>query len=157
MVLCRRVGDRAEVLLAHPGGPFFAKKDEGAWTIPKGLVEPGEDELAAALREVVEELGITVPAPPFVALGEVRLKSGKRVHAWAARCEMDPAALRSNDFELEWPPRSGKMQRFPEIDRVAWVDLDAARKLANPALVPLLERAQVKDVVDVLFGGELDE
>ncbi|MDQ3036880.1 MAG: NUDIX domain-containing protein [Myxococcota bacterium] len=154
MVLVRLDPSGTQLLLVHPGGPFFAKKDEGAWSIPKGLVDEGEDELAAARREVVEELGIAPPEPPFVALGEARLKSGKRVHAWAARGEMDTAALRSNEFELEWPPRSGKRQRFPEVDRAAWVDLETARRLANPALVPLLERAHEASVIAALFGGD---
>ncbi len=130
-----------EVLLVHPGGPFWASKDQGAWSIPKGLVEPGEDALAAAIREASEELGIPEVAPPFVPLGEVRMRSGKRVVAWAARAEVDPTRVKSNEIDVEWPPRSGRTLRIPEIDRAAWVGLDTARRLANPALVPLIERA----------------
>lgn len=154
MVLCRQVEGRVELLLAHPGGPYFARKNEGAWSIPKGIVEEGEDFLVAALREAVEELGITKPSPPHVALGEVRLKSGKRVHAWAARGDMEPSALRSNHVEIEWPPKSGMKRMFPEIDRVEWVSLERARLLANPALVPLFERALSKEVTSILFEDE---
>jgi predicted NUDIX family NTP pyrophosphohydrolase len=154
MVLCRRVNDRVELLLAHPGGPYFARKNEGAWSIPKGLVEDGEDLLAAALRETVEELGIAKPSPPYAPLGDIRLKSGKRVHAWAAKGDMEPSVLRSNHVEIEWPPKSGMKRMFPEIDRVEWVSLERARRLANPALVPLFERALSDEVMNMLFGGE---
>lgn len=130
-----------EVLVVHPGGPFWAKKDEGAWSIPKGLLEAGEDALAAAIRETSEELGVPPIAGPFVALGEVRMKSGKRVVAWAARADVDVTRVKSNEIDVEWPPRSGKTLRIPEIDRAAWVDLERARALLNPALLPLIERA----------------
>jgi len=152
MVLLRR-GVRMELLLAHPGGPFWAKRDEGAWTIPKGLLEPGEEALDAALREVAEELGVAAPAPPYVELGEVRMKSGKRVVAWAAAFDVDPAIVRSNEIVIEWPPRSGKELRIPEIDRAQWCSIEEARVLANPALVPLFERALDGDVQRVLFGA----
>lgn len=153
MVLVRRVAGDLELLVVHPGGPFYAKKDEGAWSIPKGLLEPGEDALTAARREVVEELGVAPPEPPFVALGEVRLRSGKRVHAWAARADFDPATIASNEFELEWPPRSGKTRRFPEVDRAVWVSLARAKELANPALAPLLDRAASEETCRALFGA----
>ncbi|WP_236518644.1 NUDIX domain-containing protein [Sandaracinus amylolyticus] len=152
MVLLRRSARGVEMLVVHPGGPFFAKKHEGAWSIPKGMIEEGEDALAAAQREVVEELGVTPPSPPYVALGDVRLKSGKRVHAWAARADFDPTHIVSNEFELEWPPRSGRLQRFPEVDRASWVDLETAKRLTSPALAPLFERAVSKETLDIVFG-----
>lgn len=155
LVLIRRAPSaqgRAEVLLGHPGGPFWAKRHEGAWTIPKGLLEPGESPLDAALREASEELGVPAPPPPHVELGEVRMKSGKRVLAWAAALDLDPSIVRSNEITIEWPPRSGKQLRIPEIDRAQWCSIDQARVLANPALVPLLERALAPDVQRVLFA-----
>jgi predicted NUDIX family NTP pyrophosphohydrolase len=115
-----------EVLLAHPGGPYWAKKDAGAWTIPKGLVDHGEDLLTAALREFNEETGF-VAHEPFIALAPVRQKSGKVVHAFACEGDFDPDKLVCNTFEIEWPPKSGKRQSFPEIDRVEWFGPDAAR------------------------------
>lgn len=138
-----------EVLLVHPGGPFWANKDDGVWSIPKGLLEPGEDALAAAIRETSEELGIASLPGPFVSVGEVRLKSGKRVVAWATRADLDVTKVESNEIDVEWPPRSGKQIRIPEVDRAAWVSLDDAKRLANPALVPLLERA----LSDATRGG----
>jgi predicted NUDIX family NTP pyrophosphohydrolase len=130
-----------EILLVHPGGPFWANKDDGAWSIPKGELEPGEDALAAAVRETEEELGLPAPAGPFVPIGEVRMKSGKRVLAWACAGDVDVTKVKSNEIEIDWPPRSGKKLRIPEVDRAAWVGIDDARRLANPSLVPLLERA----------------
>jgi predicted NUDIX family NTP pyrophosphohydrolase len=132
---------RDEVLLVHPGGPFWADENEGAWSIPKGLIEAGEEALAAAIRETREELGIDAPQGPFVALGEVRMKSGKRVVAWAVRAEVDVAKVHSNEIEIEWPPRSKRTIRIPEIDRAAWCSIVDARRLLNAALVPLIERA----------------
>src|SRR6059036_3245168 len=111
-----------EVLLVHPGGPFWAKKDEGAWSIPKGEFEAGEDPLEASRRELEEETGI-VARGTFVPLGSARQKSGKLVHAWALEQDADAASIRSNTFTLEWPPRSGHMREFPEVDRAAWFDL----------------------------------
>jgi predicted NUDIX family NTP pyrophosphohydrolase len=128
-----------EILLAHPGGPFWKNKDDGAWTIPKGEVTPGEDLLAAAIREFTEETGLT-PAPPFVPLGEIKHKSGKIVHVWAFRGDCDPAQIRSNTFELEWPPKSGRTQEFPEIDRALFYDLAAARQKILVSELPLLDR-----------------
>lgn len=127
------------VLLAHPGGPYFARRDLGAWTLPKGEVEDDEDPLAAACREFSEETGFAAQ-PPFLPLGEVRQKSGKRVRAWAFQGECEPAQLRSNGFEMEWPPRSGIRCAFPEIDRVAWFDLAAAQQKIIAAQVPFIER-----------------
>ena len=128
-----------EVLLAHPGGPFWAKRDEGAWTIPKGEVAEGEELASAARREFEEETGVVAPRE-LVALGSVTQPGGKVVHAWAARGDMDPGALRSNSFTLEWPPRSGRRQSFPEVDRVAWMTLALAERKLNRGQVELLHR-----------------
>jgi predicted NUDIX family NTP pyrophosphohydrolase len=130
-----------QVLLAHPGGPFWRAKDEGAWTIPKGEYEAPEEALAAALREFAEETGFAA-TPPFVPLGDVTQKSGKRITAWGFAGDCDPAQLCCNTFELEWPPRSGHRQTFPEIDRVAWFALDEARRKILPAQRPLLDRLE---------------
>lgn len=140
LLMYRRAGAGAlEVLLAHPGGPFWRGKEDGAWTIPKGEYEDDEQPLAAAIREFGEETGFDV-SPPFLALGEIAQKSGKRITAWAFEGECDPARLRCNSFEIEWPPRSGRRQSFPEIDRVQWFTLDTARQKINPAQRALLER-----------------
>ncbi|MFW5876897.1 MAG: NUDIX domain-containing protein [Myxococcota bacterium] len=141
LVMCRQRGGRLEVLLVHPGGPFFRKKDEGAWTLPKGLVEEGEDPLATAKRELVEETGFDAEADVYHPLGEVKQKGGKVVTAWAFEGDCDPAELESNTFELEWPPRSGQKQNFPEVDRAAWFPLDEAHTKINPAQRPFLTRA----------------
>lgn len=137
--------DRAapELLLVHPGGPFWAKKDLGAWTIPKGEPEGGEDRRRCALRELAEELGPAAPslAPDdLIELGSIRQKGGKVVHAWAAEGEFDPTALSSNSFELEWPPRSGKLREFPEVDRAEWFDPAGAKGKILPAQEPLVDR-----------------
>lgn len=141
-LLLYRLGQRGlEVLLAHPGGPFFSKKDLGSWTIPKGEPAPGEELRAAAIREFGEEVGLPI-AEPLMPLGEIRQKSGKIVHAWAFAG--DPPQSRfappSNHFELEWPPRSGRRQSFPEIDLVELFTVDIAREKLNPAQVPFLDR-----------------
>lgn len=130
-----------EVLLAHPGGPYWNKKDEGAWTLPKGEYAPPEEPLAAAAREFAEETG-SEPSPPFQPLGEIVQKGGKRILAWAFAGNFEPAQLRSNTFEMEWPPRSGRMQAFPEVDRVAWWAPDAARRMMNPAQAALIDRLE---------------
>jgi predicted NUDIX family NTP pyrophosphohydrolase len=131
-----------EVFLAHPGGPFFAAKDEGAWGIPKGLIDGGEELLAAARREFEEETGIA-PSEPYRALGSIRQPSGKVVHAWAFRHDADPPpAIRSNTFELEWPPRSGKRQVFPEIDRAAFFPVEEARLKINQHQRAFIERLE---------------
>ncbi|TPM34258.1 NUDIX domain-containing protein [Mesorhizobium sp. B2-3-4] len=126
-LLIYRLGGGIEVLLVHPGGPFWAKKDDGAWSIPKGLVDEGEDELAAARRETSEETGITTGGP-FTRLGEYRQPGGKIVIAWSVEDStgIDPGAIRSNSFTMEWPPRSGSMKEFPEIDRAGWFTLAEA-------------------------------
>jgi len=128
-----------EVLLAHPGGPFWAKRDDGAWSIPKGEVDEGEDPYAAARREFAEELGAVPPDGDPLPLGEVRLKSRKRVVAWALEGDFDPDQLVSMTFEMEWPPRSGRTATFPEVDRAAWFDLETARVKLNAGQVPLLD------------------
>jgi predicted NUDIX family NTP pyrophosphohydrolase len=126
-----------EVLLAHPGGPYWAKKDAGAWTIPKGLVEAGDDLLATAQREFTEETGFAARGP-FRPLKPVRQKSGKIVHAFACEGDFDPARLASNAFEIEWPPRSGRMKSFPEVDRVAWFSRGEAGEKILPYQRPFL-------------------
>jgi predicted NUDIX family NTP pyrophosphohydrolase len=139
LLVFRAGPDRVEVLLVHPGGPFWAKKDEGAWSIPKGEVGDGEDPLVAARREFREETGFAVGdvARP---LAPVRLSSGKIVHAWAVPGDAEPALLRSNTFSMEWPPRSGRSQEFPEVDRAAWFSLaEAKRKITEGQLPFLLE------------------
>ena len=141
-LLVYRRDKELEVLLAHPGGPFWAKKDAGAWTIPKGLVDPGEDQLAAAVREFTEETGFT-PSGPFTPLRAVKQKSGKIVHGFACAGDFDPDALVSNTFEVEWPPRSGRRKSFPEIDRLAWLALTAAREKILTYQLPFLEELAV--------------
>jgi len=139
-ILVYRTGERGlEVLVAHPGGPIFRNRDEGAWTIPKGEIEVGEEPLAAARRELAEETGFVLEGP-FLPLGSVKQKSGKIVHAWACQGDVDPAQLRSNRFEMQWPPRSGRVQSFPEVDRVAYFDPDTARAKLNSAQSELVLR-----------------
>jgi len=150
--MCRRVSDAPEVLLVHPGGPYFQKKDEGAWTLPKGLVDDGEDLLAAAKREFVEETGLSLDTEVFVPLGDVRMKSGKRIHAWAFPGDCDPEQIQSNTFEIEWPPRSGKKQSFPEVDRAEWFDRERALVKIIEVQKPLLERALSPASLEALFG-----
>ena len=133
-------GGRLEVLLIHPGGPFWAKRNEGAWSIPKGEIEPGETALEVARREFEEELGEPPPDVEITSLGTVRQAGGKLVHAWALRGDLDVARVRSVTFSMEWPPRSGRMQEFPEVDRAAWFDLDEARRMILPSQLPLLDR-----------------
>ena len=126
----------------HPGGPIWAARDQGAWSIPKGEFEPGEEPLDAARREFVEELGSEPPAGEPLALGEVRQKSGKVVHAWALAGDLDVETVVSNTFTMQWPPRSGRIQEFPEVDRAAWFDLATARVKINSAQVALLDRLE---------------
>lgn len=138
----RGAGGEPEVLLVHPGGPFWAKKDAGAWSIPKGEHGEEEEPLTAARREFAEELGLPLPegGGEPLALGEVRQKGGKVVAAWAVAGDLDPDAISSNRFELEWPPRSGRRQSFPEVDRAGWFAPDAAREKLLAGQLPLLER-----------------
>lgn len=138
-ILLFRSGEGLEVLLAHPGGPFWARKDEGAWSIPKGEFVEGEDPADAARREFREELGAIVTGE-LIALDPVRIKSGKWIHAFACRGDFDPRELHSNRFEIEWPPRSGRMREFPEVDRVAWFPVSAAGQKITAGQRPLLEQ-----------------
>ena len=138
ILLFRRRRGAIEVLLAHPGGPFWAKKDEGAWSIPKGVYEPGEDGLSAARREFAEETGAQTEGEA-VALGAFRQSSAKTVDVWAIEGEFDPAHLRSNTFTLEWPPRSGRRREVPEIDRVQWFALDEASRKMLKGQRPILQ------------------
>jgi predicted NUDIX family NTP pyrophosphohydrolase len=141
IVLHRDGAGGPEVLLVHPGGPFWARKDLGAWSIPKGEYEPNEeDALACALREFEEETGTRLDAAELVELGAVVQKAGKEVSAWAVRGDLDPGTVRSNTFEMEWPPRSGRRQEFPEIDRAEWFTLDEARAKLVAAQVELIDR-----------------
>ncbi len=138
LLLYRVRGRESEFLLVHPGGPFWKNKDAGTWTIPKGELLAGEEPLEAAQREFEEELGFR-PQGPFISLTAVRQKGGKLVRAWAVEGDCDPASCKSNTFELEWPPRSGRIQSFPEVDQAAFFTLSQAREKINPAQLPLLE------------------
>lgn len=140
LLLYRRGAGGLEVLLVHPGGPFWARKDAGAWSLPKGEHEAGADPLAEARREFQEELGIPPPAGPYADLGSVRQKAGKLVRAWAVEGDLDAAAIRSQPFEMEWPPRSGRRSTFPEVDRAAWFSLAAAAERLLEGQRPFLER-----------------
>ena len=140
ILLYRRQSTGAEVLLAHPGGPFWSKKDLGAWFIPKGELEGDEEPLAAARREFLEEVGSAPPAGPALELGSVKNKNGKLILAWALEGDLDLTTFKSNEFSLEWPPRSGKMQEFPEVDQVRFFSLAEAAVKLHPAELPLLER-----------------
>lgn len=139
VLLYRRGPAGLEVLLVHPGGPFWAKKDEGAWQLPKGGVDPGEDAEAAARREFAEELG-TAPQGDLRPLGSIRQSGGKIVEAFALEGDLDPEAIVSVSFEIEWPPRSGTRQSFPEVDRAAWFTLAAAKRMMLASQLPLLDR-----------------
>lgn len=141
-LLMYRIQDgKLQVLLAHPGGPLFRNKDEGAWTIPKGEIEPGEDLLEAAKREFEEETGIT-PTGPFLALTPIKQKGGKIVYAWAFKGDCDPAEIASNTFTMEWPPHSGRRMEFPEIDRAHFFDMDLASRKIKAAQMALVEELQ---------------
>ena len=141
VLLYRRAGEGVEVLVAHPGGPIWSRRDTGAWSLPKGAPLDTEiDLIDAARREFREETGHEAPAGPTIDLGEVRMRSGKVVHAWAIEGDMDPRQLRSMDAEIEWPPRSGQALLVPEIDRVAWVGPTEARRRLNPAQATFVDR-----------------
>lgn len=135
---------KIEILLAHPGGPFFAKKDEGVWSIPKGEFEDDEEPLKAAIRETEEETGIEAFGD-FIQLTPVKIKSGKVIHAWALEFEDVPGEVDSNFFTMEWPPKSGRFQEFPEIDRIEWFSLQVARVKIHPGQLPLL--AELEDLI----------
>ena len=149
LLLYRRDPDTLRVLLAHPGGPFWIGRDAGHWTIPKGEAGPGEELFDVALREFLEETGSPAPAGDPIPLGEIVQKSGKRVVAWAIEGDLDPATAMSNTFEIEWPPGSGRMETFPEIDRVAWCDPEGARVALKVAQVPFVER-----LLEALAAGD---
>lgn len=138
---------RLEVLIAHMGGPLWSRREDAAWSIVKGEHDEREDALAAARREFEEETGVEAPGGPALELGEIRQSGGKRVTAWAVEAELDPAALHSNTFELEWPPRSGRTQQFPEVDRYDWCELPLARRRLVKAQAELLDR------LEQLLGG----
>ncbi len=145
-MLFRHTADGAvEVLLGHMGGPFWQRRHEGAWTIPKGEIEPGEEPLAVARREFHEELGVPMPEGELVDLGEIRQAGGKVVQAWALEGDLNADAIVSNTFELEWPPKSGRIQVFPEIDRAAWFDLESAQLVIVAGQRPLLDRLTIAD------------
>ncbi|WP_329407510.1 NUDIX domain-containing protein [Streptomyces sp. NBC_00704] len=140
LLLFRRTGDGPQVLLGHMGGPYFARKDAGAWTVPKGEYGPGETAWDAARREFEEELGLAPPDGEAIALGEVRQAGGKTVTAWAVEADLDPASVVPGTFAMEWPPRSGRVQEFPELDRVAWFGLERAREVIVTAQTAFLDR-----------------
>jgi predicted NUDIX family NTP pyrophosphohydrolase len=142
ILLYRRGEEGREVLLVHPGGPYWTKKDLGAWSIPKGEYEEGEDPRACALREFEEELGVPPPAGDLAELGSTRQAGGKLVTAWAVEGDVDAGSVRSNTFTLEWPPRSGRMREFPEVDRAQWFALDEARRRINPAQAVFVDRLE---------------
>jgi predicted NUDIX family NTP pyrophosphohydrolase len=141
LLLFRRGAAGLELFLAHPGGPFWTHKDAGAWTIPKGVIEPGEDPLAAARREFEEETGVT-PTGPFLPLGSIRQKAGKEIHAWAWEGDADPDRVTSNLVQTEWPRGSGRWLTFPEVDRCGWFGPETARKKLNPAQAELIGRLE---------------
>ena len=143
ILLYRIKSNDLEVFLVHPGGPFWAKKDEGAWSIPKGEFEDEEDPLAAAKREFEEETGLKISGE-FIELHPVKQKSGKMVYAWAVEGDVDPLKIKSNEFEIEWPPKSGKMKSFPEIDKAAWFNLTEAKKKIITAQTGLIKELENK-------------
>jgi predicted NUDIX family NTP pyrophosphohydrolase len=150
ILLFRRRGGGLEVLLAHPGGPYWKSQDYGSWSVPKGIAEDGEDELErVAEREFAEETGFDVrvvaidPTRPPLDLGEVQLKSGKVIRAWAIEGDLDPSLAHSNEFEIEWPPRSGHTMVIPEVDEVAWFGPEEARRRAHPAQAAFVERLEL--------------
>jgi predicted NUDIX family NTP pyrophosphohydrolase len=148
ILLYRRAGDALEVLLAHPGGPYWKQQDYGSWSVPKGIAEDGELMEAVAAREFAEETGFELasvardPGSPPMDLGEVTLKSGKVIRAWAVEGDLDPAVSRSNEIEIEWPPRTGRRLVIPEVDRVAWFGAQEARQRAHPVQAAFVERLE---------------
>jgi predicted NUDIX family NTP pyrophosphohydrolase len=157
LLLYRRQDVTIEVLLVHPGGPFWAKKDVGAWSIPKGEFTDDEEPLAAAQREFAEELGTPAPKGNVIDLGTARQSSGKTVYAWAQEADFDASSPRSNLVEIEWPPKSGKTQSFPEIDKAAWFTLEVARQKLVKGQVPLLEALATQLGVSLEVLGQTNE
>lgn len=143
LLMYRVRSGEVEFLLAHPGGPFWQDRDAGAWTIPKGVIQPGEEPLAAARREFEEEVGFK-PEGRFIELTPIRQRSGKIVHAWAFEGDCDPSCIKSNLFQMEWPPKSGKFESVPEIDRACFFRMSEAKRKINPAQIPLLEELLCK-------------
>ena len=149
LLMFRKIRDALEVLVVHPGGPYFRNKDDGFWTIPKGEIDEGEDPISRARMEFEEELGVAAPTGKLIELGWVKQKGGKTVHAWALEGDLqDDFKLSSNTFEIEWPPRSGKLERFPEIDRAAFFPPDLAKTKINPAQKIFLDR-----LINALLAG----
>lgn len=144
MVLYRRRNGKPEVLLVHPGGPFWKRRDDGVWSIPKGEIEDREAPMDVARREFQEELGVSPPDGELTSLGTIRQAGGKVVHAWALQGDVDVEHVQSATFDMEWPPRSGKLQAFPEVDRAEWFDLEGARRKILPAQATLLDRLEEK-------------
>jgi predicted NUDIX family NTP pyrophosphohydrolase len=150
ILLFRRTPVGLQVLLAHPGGPYWQKQDYGSWSVPKGVAERGETPEAVAAREFAEETGSALldvardPGAALLDLGEVTLRSGKVIHAWAVEGDLDPALARSNEIEIEWPPRTGRRMRIPEVDRVAWFGLPEARRRAHPVQAEFVDRLETQ-------------
>jgi predicted NUDIX family NTP pyrophosphohydrolase len=140
LLLFRRKNGNVEVMVVHPGGPFWARKDQGAWSVPKGEFEEGEEPFKAAQREFGEELGRAAPEGEPIELGSIKIKTGKTIYAWAIEADFDPSNIISNTFEMEWPPKSGKTQQFPEIDKAEWFALDTAASKMHQGQAAFLER-----------------
>lgn len=147
LLMYRTVDDELEFLLVHPGGPYFAKKDEGVWSIPKGEPDTNEDLLVTAQREFQEETSVD-PTGPFIPLKPIKQKGGKIVHAWAFEGDCDPSAIKSNNFKMEWPPKSGQQTEFPEVDRAEFFDVEVAKQKINPAQIGLLD-----ELIQTLSNG----
>jgi predicted NUDIX family NTP pyrophosphohydrolase len=153
LVVYRQTTGEPEVLLAHMGSPWWAKKDIGAWTIPKGTIEAGEEPLEAARREFMEELGVNVPEGDLIELGDIQQHNNKTVTAWALEADVDVSNIKSNKVKIEWPPRSGKTQEFPEIDRAAWFSLPVAAQKSVRGQAELFQR--LANILQVPFGPEV--
>lgn len=157
LLIYRMKDGQLEVLIAHPGGPFFAKKDDGIWSIPKGLYEDSEDPINAAKREYEEEIGMPAPNGRYTKLGEIKRKDGKTIQAWSVEGDVNQDKVKSNNFEMEWPPRSGQKQEFPEIDRAAWFNLEIAALKLQPIQVEFLKRLAEHLKVDFKPRNEPDQ